>query len=136
VNVNVQSPPVASKPFPLIVPLPSAVKDFRLIEVIVDEVKSKVKPFELQKKEDCAVPLNHHGVAIVTVLPVGANEAKPPESLTMSGFDQLFTFEAFIKFLLNLAPPLIVMSPSIEMANAPGMTAKNRQMQNVRDIPD
>ena len=136
VKVNVQSPPVASKPFPLIIPVPSAVKDFRLRETIVDEVKSNVKPLALQKKEDGAVPLNHQGVAILTEVPVGANVAKPPVSLTMKGLVQLVTSVAFIRPLLNLAPPLIVMSPPIETANALGMIAKKRRVQEVREIRD
>ena len=70
----------------------------------------------------------NQGVDIATPLPGVANEEKIPLSFSTCGLIQPVMSEAFIKeLLLNLAEPLMLMSPLIGMASAVEVRTKRRK---------
>jgi hypothetical protein len=128
-KVKLQSPAVASKPFPVTVPVPSSERDFLLRAKIEDDVKSKVKPPTLQSTKDEGEDPKNHGVDMVTSLFGVANVAKVPLSLSTWGSVHPVMSEAFIKERLsNVADPLMLRSPLIGMASASEAKAKRRKM--------
>jgi hypothetical protein len=83
--VRVQVPLVGANPFPLVIPVPVAVEDPELVVELVIEVELKVKPLTVQKKEGSVTMVRKLFSVAVTVLPLGANVAKSPESLLTHG---------------------------------------------------
>ena len=128
VNVTLQSPGVASKPWPLIVPLPARSRKLWLREMTAQEVRSKVKPPTLHGPENGDEDAKTHGVDIATALPGAAKAAKSPVSLPTRALFHLFTWEAVTKEpVLNFTPPPKSISPVIGMAKAFDCRKKTRQ---------